>query len=208
MIIDLLSDLHGHYPLLDGGDLLIIAGDLTATDTPRQHLEFAVWLANQDYKHRVFIGGNHDNQLVDWCPIELDGGSYLCNSGCEFQGLKIWGSPHTIKFEGQNPHAMAFSCDTLEEMHEKAQLIPLDTDILITHTPPWTILDKTLRNENAGCPHLLAKVSVVKPTLHVFGHIHEAYGKDFNTIHPTMCVNASHVDRKYRPVNKPIRIEL
>jgi hypothetical protein len=32
MIIDCIADLHGHYPKLDGGDLLIICGDLTARD--------------------------------------------------------------------------------------------------------------------------------------------------------------------------------
>ena len=30
MIVDRISDLHGHYPQLEGGDLLIVAGDLTA----------------------------------------------------------------------------------------------------------------------------------------------------------------------------------
>ena len=41
MIIDCLSDLHGHYPSLDGGDLLIVAGDLTARDKLEEHYEFS-----------------------------------------------------------------------------------------------------------------------------------------------------------------------
>jgi Icc-related predicted phosphoesterase len=36
MIIDCISDLHGAQPKLEGGDLLIVAGDLTARDTEQQ----------------------------------------------------------------------------------------------------------------------------------------------------------------------------
>lgn len=40
MIIDCISDLHGYFPKLQGGDLLLIAGDLTARDEPYQFEEF------------------------------------------------------------------------------------------------------------------------------------------------------------------------
>jgi len=33
MIIDCISDLHGYTPSLSGGDVIIVAGDLTAKDT-------------------------------------------------------------------------------------------------------------------------------------------------------------------------------
>lgn len=210
MIIDCISDLHGYYPKLEGGDLLIVAGDLTARDEPIEYAAFCDWIYQADYKKKVVIAGNHDNflQKVE-CFFKVIGGvDYLEDSGAEFEGLKIWGSPWTLKFEGQNPSAMAFTCNTLEEMYEKFKYLPVNTDILVTHSPPHGILDMTLRDKHVGDPTLMSILTCLRPKLHVFGHIHEAYGKDFKTLHPTMCVNASHVNRAYKPVNAPIRIEL
>jgi len=55
--------------------------------------------------------------------------------------------------------------------------IPSDTDILLTHTPPYEVLDKTRRGKNAGCDVLAARLHQLQTCrLHVFGHIHEAHG--------------------------------
>lgn len=200
MLIDCLSDLHGHYPILPGGDLLIIAGDLTATDTEAEHEVFISWLRKQHYSKKIFIAGNHDGHCMDYEPFCLQLGEYLCDSGCEFAGLKIWGSPWTLEF-----------CDWhfMRKPHEMADVwakIPSDTDILITHSPPKGILDATQRANRAGCQVLADKVAKIKPKLHVFGHIHEGYGSLFRN--GTHYVNAAHMDKEYRPVNSPIRIEL
>jgi Icc-related predicted phosphoesterase len=49
--------------------------------------------------------------------------------------------------------------------------------ILITHTPPYGVLDLTRRGINAGCESLLERMVKLKDLrLHVFGHIHEAAG--------------------------------
>ena len=217
MIIDCISDLHGHYPKLDGGDLLIVAGDLTASDTVDNFLHFVSWIRNQDYEEIIVIGGNHDNYLQNLLKPEdiEDAGefTYLCDSGTEFQGLKIWGSPCTKTFKGMNPHCKAFICDTEEELAEKWALIPDDVDILITHSPPYGILDKC-SSGHVGSGTLAVKI-MDRPSimLHVFGHIHEGYGKhkasppEVNE-HRRTFVNASHVNEHYEPVNKPIRVIL
>ncbi len=76
MIIDCIADLHGFYPSdLPGGDLLIIAGDLTATDTQKQHLEFVDWLYKQKYEKKVWIAGNHDNFLQNTNFVSMIGES-------------------------------------------------------------------------------------------------------------------------------------
>ena len=87
--------------------------------------------------------------------------------------------------------------------------IPLDTDILITHGPPYGILDSTTRNEHVGCKVLYERLQLVKPKLHVFGHIHEAYGKQQGDGQQlsTIFVNAATCDLRYHPVQLPIVID-
>jgi|HubBroStandDraft_3_1064219.scaffolds.fasta_scaffold06038_3 Icc-related predicted phosphoesterase len=217
MIIDCISDLHGYYPELEGGDLLIVAGDLTGNDSADQLWNFSQWMINQDYKYKIVIAGNHDNTFYEnyykkneksFVPF-----LYLCDSGIELDGLKIWGSPWTLTFEGMNPHCKAFTVDTEEELEQKWKNIPYDIDILITHSPPWGILDAVRANpelplRSCGSLHLYLLLKyAIRPRLHVFGHIHEGYGR-LEQFTNCISVNASHVNGKYEPVNKPIRIEL
>lgn len=213
MDITAISDLHGFYPELPGGDLLIVAGDLTARDTLDEYTLFIEWLEKQKYSKKILIAGNHDNEIekgIDFYFPEL-GIDYLCDSGTEFEGLKIWGSPWCLKFNGMNPRCMAFTCDTEQELNEKWKLIPDDTDILITHSPPHGILDKTARNENVGSKTLRGQMGRITPSLWVCGHIHEGYGKFQDTKLSGidyLFLNASHVNEYYEPVNKPMRIIL
>ena len=214
MIIDCVSDLHGFYPVLEGGDLLIVAGDLTATDTPAEYVKFYSWLHKQPYRHYIFIAGNHDGLIEAGEALTdcLANTTYLCDSGTEFEGLKIWGSPYTPTFS--NWHFME---ERGEAIKKHWDLIPDDIDILITHGPPQGILDEVFSYcdfENVGCDDLLEAVGRVKPKLHVFGHIHEGYGMYRPNLGFVDCpgypifVNASHVNEHYEPVNKPIRVIL
>ena len=55
--------------------------------------------------------------------------------------------------------------------------IPEDVDVLVTHGPPWGVLDRAPgSNSHVGCRQLLAAVRRVKPVAHVFGHVHGCYG--------------------------------
>lgn len=222
MKITCISDLHGYYPKLDGGELLIVAGDLTGRDTDKEHLNFIEWLVELDYKKKIYIAGNHDGFLdpktkrhgqiktpSEW-NIE-----YLCDSGTEFEGLKIWGSPWTKTFIGMNPKCKAFTCETEEELAQKWKLIPEDTDILITHTPPFGILDGIPLEDGSmyhvGSKSLRRIIGKVKPILWVCAHIHEGYGQ-FKDISLTGIhyhfVNASYVNEYYKPINNPVKINL
>lgn len=242
MIVDCISDLHGCYPELERGDLLIVAGDLTDRDEPIRYKLFFDWLVKQKYGCKILVAGNHDNylektrmkgEISKHLGRQYDennnligyGYYYLCDSGTEFEGLKIWGSPWTRKFEGQNPNCMAFALETEEELAEKFALIPKDTGILITHTPPHGILDQLvnrdplvnsyyagIRKKRVGSTALydLLYKEHLRPKLCVFGHIHEGYGHipKMMDMPGVQFVNASHMNEIYEPVNKPIRIIL
>ena len=217
MDLTLISDLHGFLPKdLPGGDLLIVAGDLTATDDEKGFQQFRHWLIvsclakGAGYDKIIVIAGNHDEyvhkrmkDLEYWAPL-----SYLCDSGTEFAGLKVWGSPWTRTFENMNPHCMAFTCETEGELAEKWALIPQGIDILITHSPPYGVLDEIEDGENVGSDSLIKPMIKSGCRWHIFGHIHEAYGKFHNPINGITYINASHVNERYQPVNKPVRIEL
>lgn len=220
--IDCISDLHGFFPVLDGGDLLIVAGDLTARDTFEEHNKFFCWLAKQDYKKKIFIGGNHDNMLEhldddvviylrETLGLRSEHAEYLFDSGTEFQGFKIWGSPWTSQFPNINPKCCAFTYKYKYSIKERWDMIPDDVDILVTHCPPFTILDQINRafGANVGDIELLHTLEKrIKPKLHVFGHIHEQGAKQivfkrpgFGDENNTICVNACIVNERYRHVN-------
>ncbi len=235
MIIDAVADLHGMFPLLKGGDLLIIAGDYTGRDHISQWATFFHWLKLQKYEKKILIAGNHDNLMEKGFPksqkeadelselqafLEEMGEDmqsdfeYLCDSGTEYKGLKIWGSPWSVWFNGVHPKCKAFMI-TESKLQKKFENIPSDTDILITHTPPYLILDENDEGKPCGSMQLRHQLDTrVFPKLHFFGHIHEQHGKEAILKRPgngieknTHCFNVSYVDENYRPTNQVRRFE-
>lgn len=214
MIIDAISDLHGFLPKTQGGDLLIVAGDLTANDSAEGYLKFFIWIAKQQYRKKIVIAGNHDMQIhKKKIPMASNADfQYLQDSGTEFEGLKMWGSPWTKTFWGINPHCTAFTVDSETKLERKWNKIPDGIDILITHSPPFGVLDQVKRGnledriERTGSECLYGAVHRIKPKLHFFGHIHEGRGQD--VLNETKCFNCSHVDREYNPIYKPFRVIL
>lgn len=220
MIVDCVSDLHGHLPRMEGGDLLIVAGDLTARDQPEEYEEFGEWLDAQPYSYKVVISGNHDNDLdVDIIQC-FTNAIHLHDRATSFQGLKIFGSPWTPWFEGVNPRCQAYMLKEKDLQNKWKTIIPEDVDILVTHGPPYGILDEVKFNpdyhikgqDRCVGDKALRNVTLdgtiyKKKKLHVFGHIHEQGGK-FLDMSSCIFVNASIVNEDYKMVNKPVRIVL
>jgi Icc-related predicted phosphoesterase len=193
--------------VLPQGDILVHAGDFTGRGKPWEVEEFFDWLDRQskEFKHIVFIAGNHDMSfeykhpwVVDILKSLPENVHYLEDSEIVIDGIKFYGSPWQPEFFN-----WAFNLPRGKALAEKWDMIPHDTDILITHGPPMNILDYTARDMwNVGCLDLYNKVLNIKPKLHVFGHIHEGYGmKEQENI---VFVNASSATLKYELINKPI----
>lgn len=204
MHIVAISDTHGkHRDLqpLSEGDVLIHAGDVSRGGMKEQVTDFLEWFAVQNHTHKIFIAGNHDFFFEQADPDEVnsiipDGIIYLNDSGLEINGVKFWGSPITPWFNN-----WAFNRDRGDEIKKHWDLIPDDTDVLITHGPPSGILDETVYGNRTGCEELLLRVDQVKPKFHIFGHIHEDYGTF--TKGETTFVNVSVLDDWYEMRNQP-----
>ncbi len=93
------------------------------------------------------------------------------NESVEIEGIKIWGSPITPTFG----IGWAFNKNRMKT-HEVWKQIPTDTDIVITHGPPSTILDLSYNRENelefCGDTSLRKRIFEINPKLSLFGHIH------------------------------------
>jgi Icc-related predicted phosphoesterase len=202
MQIILWSDSHGGHErcAIPGGDLLIFAGDIGARGTLEELGVFNAFLGRLPHPHKIVIAGNRDFFFEDQ-PAEsrrlLTHAVYLQDEEIVIGGLRIFGSPWQPPFMNT-----AFNIPRGAALREKWQHIPRGIDILVTHTPPLGIGDRTAAGRNVGCGDLLAAVLRIRPLLHVFGHIHEGYGTTQKD--GTAFINASVTDASMRIRHQPI----
>lgn len=205
MRIVCLSDTHGLHSQVEvpAGDLLLHGGDLTRRGGLEELAEAADWLRSLPHPDKVLIGGNHDfclEQQPEKARQLLHGLHYLEDEFCHCQGLKIYGSPWQPWF-----HDWAFNLRRGEQLRKVWAKIPSDADIVVTHGPPQGILDRCFDGRQVGCQDLRERLEAVRPRLHVFGHIHEAYGQQ--EVGNTLYVNASSCTLDYRTEQPPIVVE-
>ena len=195
------------HPVPDG-DVLVHCGDGMNTGNVIELDDFARWFNNFPHEHKIYIPGNHDhffeeNLILAREVMNSHASSevnVLVDEALTIEGLKFYGSPWTIEF-----YTWAYMKKELE-LKDVWALIPNDTDILITHGPPKSILDINDEGQRCGSKSLRDKVWEVRPLIHAFGHIHEAYGV-MDGSH-TKFMNVTVCNRKYQPVNKPIVIDI
>jgi Icc-related predicted phosphoesterase len=190
--------------ILGSGDYLIHAGDCTSMGSKNEITQFLEWFSNTDFKHKIFIAGNHDfgfEQQTDIAQEYKDMGViYLFDNDVTIDGIKFYGSPWQPEF-----HNWAFNLPRGEELSQKWGQIPNDVDVLITHGPAYGILDYAPIGGHVGCEELYRKIVEVKPKIHVCGHIHDGYGQ--KTMGGIEFLNASVLNDRYEHAHKPIVVE-
>lgn len=223
------SDLHGFLPDpldIPEADLLIIAGDL-CPDHPigkRQRYglddngasyqhewldgEFRRWLDRviPRVKQVIAVWGNHDfigepNRFgVE--PPELPV-QFLQDETVEIDGVRIHGTPWV-------PGLPRWAFHGSEEfLKARAESIPSDLDILISHGPPYGTADfvaPQFGSLNVGDRALAGTLGSLRPEFFICGHIHEQYGAHEHD--GVTVLNVSYVDENYVPGNKPFEIDL
>jgi Icc-related predicted phosphoesterase len=200
-----LSDSHSSHTSLPSdwppADVFIHTGDLTQHGTKEELEDVIAWLATLPYQHKVVIAGNHDVGLDKECtyrsalasragtyatPEETDtlvstmkqqNIIYLSPENpiaeLDIRGnvMKIYGLPYSPLSIGPSAFMRPRSEDSWVDVHGQY-------DILLSHSPPRGYLDRNRGGEHVGCEHFLSAIRRVRPAAVVFGHIHEAKGKD------------------------------
>lgn len=203
-----ISDTHNHHHQITvpDGDILVHAGDFCGRGVLEEAQDFADWFASQPHPHKVVIAGNHDF-CVEIDPVHADRlfsdpqVTYLMDQSVTVAGLRFHGAPWQPWF-----HDWAFNLPRGPELAAKWALIGDDVDVLLTHGPPQGILDRTFSGLAVGCADLTEALARVRPRVHVFGHIHEAYGTQ--EVDGTLHVNACSCTLRYEPLHPPVVVDI
>ncbi len=158
-------NLHNRLRELPEADVVVHSGDFCMAGTEKEAIDFLNWFCDLPYKHKIFICGNHDECMYGADIDGLDSNvHYLCNSGIEIDGVKFYGVPMFFR-----------DCMTDVQSRNYAN-IPADTDVLITHSPAYGILDYDDKI-NYGSEEILSRLSsLTHLKAHLFGHIHSQHG--------------------------------
>lgn len=204
------SDIHGmpnerlnSWMRKNPSDIFLYAGDIQFNkfDDGFYTLE---WMNSLPFDEKIIIMGNHDNnseKMMEYA-MHLNHFHILENRSIRIKGINFFGSPYSVTFGNWS---FMESEEKLEEMYAK---VPEDTNILLTHTPVYGIMDVSTRYEHvhAGSVSLLNRIQNLKHLkYHVCGHIHEGYG--IQKENGITFINASILDNMYNFVNDPITFE-
>ncbi|KIW49219.1 hypothetical protein PV05_10916 [Exophiala xenobiotica] len=201
-----ISDTHNQTPKLPAGDILIHAGDLTNQGSMSELKKTVSWLANADFKAKIIVCGNHD--VTADVDFYREYGAYFHNKNMEdpqkclallqadpsiiylnhepkqipithsdgaVTSLRVFGSPYS---PARGFWAFGYPPEKAAQLWAQ---IPLDSDIVVTHTPAKFHRDECGTRGTAGCERLRQTLWRVRPRMFVCGHIHEAYGVEVVT---------------------------
>lgn len=208
MKIVAISDVHNlwHKLTIPECDVLISAGDYSSRGQPEVVEAFHKWMDKQPADVLVSVQGNHEL----WVEKNFDEARdivhkinkrihFIAEDGVDIDGVKLWGSAITPTFFN-----WAWNRNRGDAIKAHWDKIPDDTEILVTHGPPFGILDKLSSGESVGCADLRTRIDKLnKLKTHIFGHIHPGSGEyDYESV---KFVNAAIVNDQYK-LQYPVRI--
>lgn len=212
MKICFISDTHTKHELLTpdlpDADVIAHAGDITGNGGSGAIKDFLEWFSGLDqYKYKIFVAGNHDwlfeRDKLFARELVPDNVIYLEDEEVVLDGIKFYGSPVQLPFCN-----WAFNRPEYK-LNQHWQAIPDDTDVLITHSPPYGVKDyaRLGTETHCGSEGLYHEVTDrIKPKIHCFGHIHSEYG--LSEIGETTFINASNLNDNYQYQNRPILVRI
>lgn len=149
-------------------DLVIGAGDFC---NHRDGLDEAMEMLWTVLDQAVFVPGNAES--AEELRAAAGPATVLHGEAATVQGLRLFGIGYAIPV---TPFG-AWSCDLSEA--EAATMLAAMTraDVLISHSPPRGVVDRTSDGRSLGSTAVLAAIERVQPTLCVCGHIHDSRGQ-------------------------------
>ncbi len=221
MKIVTISDTHNKHESIDipKSDIILFTGDCSGRGNYGEVKRFCQWYGSLKSAFKVMVCGNHDwgfqkdpRRFERLCKDNNI--IYLNDTSTVIMGVKIHGSPVTPKFCNWAFNRSTTISDSMDLNSQRLghsyignhwDLIPKDTDILLTHGPPEGVFDVTDRGDTAGCPVLMKKIkNDLNLKIHVFGHIHEGRGvyvdHNINKNKQSLTfVNTSCLTSRYKP---------
>jgi Icc-related predicted phosphoesterase len=198
-----MSDIHGQFqtfninrmPNAEDIDFVVIAGDLTniGVGFPSELNTYAASAANEflacqkfmsaleaKYKKVWWIPGNHDWGLINR-EEQFAGG--LLPFAFPFEdhdlGVTIIGESLSTAFDMPHLAKIWTHTTTDQAVDNVTWLFKPPADIVVSHSPPFGILDKTNGDRRIGSPGLMKYIERHRPKLVISGHVHENGGEKF-----------------------------
>ena len=169
------SDTHGIHRELqvpENVDIVNCAGDAVEDNlVGDEYDDFIEWFSALPCKWKIFVPGNHE------LSFEL-GQAHIIIRRMTAKGITVLEDA----IEDCDGMIIASISDNSSVSDED---IPDDIDIVVTHNPPFGILD-----ENMGSTNILNFIMKAKPKYHLFGHIHSTAGETMQ-FGDTKCINIS-----------------
>ena len=149
-------------------DLVVGAGDFC---NHREGLLGAMSQLSASKRPFVMVPGNAESadELRDAAHVDM---TVLHGESITIDGITIFGIGYAIPV---TPFG-SWSCDLTEELAEEMLNSCTRADILISHSPPKGVADKTSSGQSVGSVAVYDAILRLQPRLVFCGHIHDNWG--------------------------------